>query len=177
MENSGQTDDFDATIVNFNDIFLKYLILTLFGYLVPVSFLFYYFILLIELYIDRDQYLFLNRRPSPQELNSIGYFHLYLKICPILSMIFISYYLSFYALRLTLNINFIYLAFVVVLLGGSILFQLVYAINPKGTLRMNNLIVRQKEIGGPGLTRRAEVRPDQPLPQEHFGCAVFGREQ
>jgi hypothetical protein len=80
-------------------------------------------------------------------MNSIGYFNYYLQITPFLTLFYISYYLSFYVFRLTINVNYLYLIFVILLVFGFIIYQLLYSINPKGTMRTRHLIERQKDIG------------------------------
>jgi hypothetical protein len=146
LENSNQSDDVDSTIRHFNQIFVMFTALTLFGMLFPASFVLYYFALLMEVYNDRQEFLFISRRPSPKEMNSIGYFKYFLEICPKLAMITISYFLSFNMLRITLNVNYIYLAFITIFVFGNLLLQVVYAINPKGSEKMNHLIERQEYL-------------------------------
>ena len=152
LENSNLSDDVDSTIRHFNQIFVMYMALTLFGMLFPMSFFLYYFALIMEIYIDRQEYLYISRRPTPKEMNSIGFFKYFLIICPNLSMITISYYLSFALLRITLNINYIYTAFLSIFVCGVLIHQAVYAINPKGTEKMKHLIERQEYIGKFGVS-------------------------
>lgn len=148
LENLDQSDDLDSTIRNFNEVFVMYMALSMFGMLFPASYFLYYFVLIMEIYIDRETYLFVTRRPSPKEMNSIGFFKYFLVICPSLSIIILSYYLSFSLVRITLNINYIYMSFLLVFVCGLLIFQLVYQINPKGSEKMKHLIERQKYIGG-----------------------------
>jgi hypothetical protein len=150
LENFNESDDVDSTIRHFNQIFVMFMALTLFGMLFPASFFLYYFSLIMEIYNDREEFLFISRRPAPKEMNSIGFFKYFLEICPKLSMLTISYYLSFYLLRITLNINYIYMSFIFVFVSGIFILQGVYAINPKGTSKMKHLIERQKYLSKNG---------------------------
>ena len=176
LENSSESDDFDSTVKHFNEIFIKYIALILFGVFFPASFMIYYFIILFEIYIDREEFVFLNRRPSPQEMNSIGFFHIYLDLCPQIALMVISYYLSFYVLRLTLNINYIYLAFIVVFAFGTLIFRVISSINPKGTMRMKHLIERQKDLGKfcHFLISSLQNFEGQSLQQVQTRCCLFG---
>lgn len=146
LENWNLSDDVDSTVRHFNQIFVMYTALTLFGMFFPASFFLYYFALIMEVYIDQQEFLFICRRPSPKETNSIGFFKYFMIICPSLSIITISFYLSFSLLRITLNINYIYMSFLFVFMSGIIIFQLVFQINPKGTEKMKDLIQRQKYL-------------------------------
>lgn len=156
LKNFSQSDDIDATIIHFNQVFVYYLSFIIFGSIFPLSYIVYYFLLLLEVYVDRHEFLFLTRRPSPQEMNSIGYFEYYLKVSPFLALFFIAYNLSFYAFRLTINVNYLYIVFVLLCIFGFLIYQLLYAINPKGTMRTTNLIERQKTIGRWQANKRAE---------------------
>lgn len=146
LENLDQSDDLDSSVRNFNEVFVMYMALSMFGMLFPGSYFLYYFVLILEVYIDRETYLFVSRRPSPKEKNSIGFFKYFLVICPSMSIIIISFYLSFSLLRITLNINYLYMTFLLVFVCGILIFQLVYQINPKGSEKMRHLIERQKYI-------------------------------
>lgn len=143
LENSNQSDDVDSTIRHFNQIFVMFTALCLFGMLFPMSFFLYYFAIILEVYNDRQEFLFISRRPTPKEMNSIGYFKLFLDVCPKLSLITTAYFLSFNMYRITLNINYVYLMFVTIFFFGNVILQVVYAINPKGTGKMKDLVERQ----------------------------------
>lgn len=143
LSTENQSDDIDVTVQHFSTIFVMFMAITLFGMFFEASFFFYYFAIILEIYIDRQDLLFTLRRPSPAETNSIGYFKYFLDICPKFSLITIAYYLSFYQFRLTLDINILYVLFIAVFVFGAVLYQIVMAIPPKGTERMKNLIERQ----------------------------------
>ena len=143
---ANQSDDVDVTVHHFNQIFVMFMALTLFGTLFEASFIFYYFSIIFEIYIDRQNFLFTLRRPSPKETNSIGYFKYFLEICPKFALITIAYYLSFYQFRLSLDLNILYVTFISIFVLGVLLYQMVYSVPPKGTERMTHLIERQKYI-------------------------------
>lgn len=146
LENLDHSDDLDSGVRNFNEVFVMYMALSMFGMLFPASYFLYYFALVMEVYIDRETYMFITRRPSPKEKNSIGFFKYFLVICPSMSIIIISFYLSFSLLRITLNINYVYMTFLLVFVCGILVYQLVYQIHPKGSEKMKHLIERQKYI-------------------------------
>lgn len=149
LENFSSLEDIDPTVQNFNYIFVMFMALTLFGFLFEASYLFYYFSLAMEIYIDREEFMWVTRRPSPMETNSIGYFKYFLDICPKLALITISYYISFYLFRVTLNINLIYMIFIIVFAIGILMKQMVTMIPPKGSERMTHLLERQKYLSKP----------------------------
>lgn len=146
LQNFAHTSEVDPTIDNLNHIFSLYLALILFGFLFELSYLFYYFAIIIEVYIDKEEFIYISRRPTPQELNSIGYFKYFLEMTPKFSMLIISYYLSFYVIRVTLDINMIYTLFILVFANGILFKKLIEAIPPKGSEKMRHLIVRQKHL-------------------------------
>jgi uncharacterized protein YkuJ len=176
LEEPGNLNDLDPSIQDFNQVFTKFIALVFFGYLFEASFIFYYFALLMELSIDRQEMIFIKRRNSPQEINSIGYFKYFIEICPKISLLIICYYLVFYYTRITLEINILYFFFVLIFGIGFLLEQLVFAIPPKGSMRIRHLIQRQKFIGKFLIPRR-QTEHLQQLRQDKSGCRLQARKQ
>ena len=69
---SNNNDDFDATLQNYYQLFLYFSTITLFGILFPLTFLFIYITTFLELFVDKNRYFKLIRRPSPLGYATIG---------------------------------------------------------------------------------------------------------
>ena len=80
LEISNDSDDFDTTLKHYSEIVILFTTLAWFGLLFPLSFFLVYISLILEMIIDKNDYFYFMRRPSPHGKAALGFWNTILNL-------------------------------------------------------------------------------------------------